>query len=90
MNTNTLRRRQHKDGGLDGQEYDEQEKLYFVMFLETKHPSEATNALDDMINEINDLFKRHAVFRMRGDRASELTGETVKAYVRPKGGGLII
>ena len=42
-------------------------------------------ALEGMINETNDLFKCHAVFRMHGDRASELTGPSVKAYFRPKG-----
>ena len=38
-----------------------------------------------MVTEINDLFKCHAVYRIHGDKASELTGERVEEYFEPRG-----
>ena len=75
----------------DSQRGDEEEpdqypkRLYVARFLETKHVSETIPALRSIINEVNDLFKCKAVYRMHGDRASELTGEIVTDYFEERG-----
>ena len=60
-------------------------RLYFARVLETKNVSETIPALRSIINEVNDLFKCKAVYRMHGDRASELTGEAVTEYFEERG-----
>ena len=80
------------DGSSDSRRGDDLEpelpahkRLYFARFTETKYPSEAIPALRSIINEINDLFKCKSVYRMHGDRASELTGEAVTNYFEERG-----
>ena len=75
----------------DPQRGDEEEpdqsarRLYVAHFLETKHVSETIPALRSIINEANDVSKCKAVYRMHGDRASELTGEAVTDYFEERG-----
>ena len=80
------------DDSSDSRHGDEEEpsqpahkRLYFARFLETRNVSERIPALRSIINEVNDLFKCKAVYRMHGDRASELTGEAVTEYFEERG-----
>ena len=50
--------------------------MYFVEMLSEK--SEATQAGISMINRIQNLFKRKAVYRVHADRAQELTGDRAR------------
>ena len=50
--------------------------MYFVEMLSEK--SEAARAGITMINRIQNLFKRKAVYRVHADRAQELTGERAR------------
>ena len=59
--------------------------LYFARFLETKHSSETIPAIEDIVNEVNCMFKCKAVFRIHADKAKELTGDRVKAHFRERG-----
>ena len=55
--------------------------LYYVRPLETKTLREAIPAISSIVNQINAQFRCKAVFRIHGDKASELTGEQVEAYL---------
>ena len=46
---------------------------------------ETIPALEDIVNEANNLYTRKAAWRVHSDRAGELASPTVKAYFRQKG-----
>ena len=64
---------------------DEQGMLYFVRPLETKQTAETADALQDIINEINCMYKTKVIWRLHADRASELSGERIRDHFRPQG-----
>ena len=59
--------------------------LYYVRVLETKSLRETIPAISSIVNQINAQFRCKAVFRIHGDKASELTGEHVEQYFEPRG-----
>ena len=59
--------------------------LYFARPLENKETESTVAAIQDMINEINCMYKTKAVFRLHSDRAQELCGERVRDHFRPHG-----
>ena len=59
---------------------------YFAVPLESKHPEKCIQALSRIIAELRRLFEgADVVYRAHGDRASELTGERVRAHFAEKG-----
>ena len=62
-----------------------EKNLYFARFPEGKSMQETGPALEDIVNEVNNLYKCKAVWRIHSDRAGELASPSVKAYFRQKG-----
>ena len=59
------------------------QSLYFVELLADR--SEAPAALRRMINRIENMHKRKAVYRVHADRAKELTGDRPKKFLEDNG-----
>ena len=55
------------------------QSLYFVELLAER--SDAPAALRRMINRIENMHKRKAVYRVHADRAKELTGDRAKKFL---------
>ena len=77
--------RRKDPGSVDDETAEKSRVIYFARFLESKHSSETIPAIEDIVNEVNCMFKCKAVFRIHADRAKELTGDRVKSYFRDKG-----
>ena len=57
---------------------------YFASLLESKAQAEIVRAVDVVVADLTVMFKGQAVFRIHGDRATELPGPSVTTNIAAK------
>ena len=74
----------------DAGEVDTRKVLYYVEILTSKRPAEVLAALQRIVANVEEEFHGRVIYRLHGDRASELTGKQSKDYFAAREAGPIV